>query len=166
MTHFAPRGPLVLVVIATTLLASFTTRKLIRMCQIRGWLPGASVERHRVTDLWHEVRVTRRGITHGYWLSWGAGPVREPGPHRLSLPKQAWSSVRAGDPIEVIRVPFDRCPYTRDDLFVESGQFGVDGFLLSLELAGLFSAATLLWRRRLPPPPPPPPAPGAPLRPA
>lgn len=165
MTHLAHRGPLVLAVLAATLLAAFTIHKLVRMSQIRGWLPGATVEWHRVTDVWHERRVTRRGTSHGYWLAWGAGPVREPGPHRLNLSEQAWSKVRVGDPIEIIRVPFDRTAHTRDGLFAESGQFGVDGFLLSVELTGLFYAATRLRRSRLPPPPPPPPAPGAPSRP-
>ena len=143
MWRFLTRRPLILLVVAA-LLTLVTTHKLFRMCQIKGWLPGASVHQQRVTDLWHEIRETSRGTRHTYWVGWGVGPTQQPGPHRLNLPFAAWSALHTGDLIEIIWLPFDHLPYTRDDIFVQPGQFAFDGVLLVLELTGLIYATRLI----------------------
>ena len=58
---------LVVVIIAILLLIGVTGPKLFRMCQIRGWIPGATIINKTIADKWIQ-HYEGKDI---YWISWG-----------------------------------------------------------------------------------------------
>jgi len=61
--------------------------------------------------------------------------------HRINLTVEKWARLKAGDKIEIISLPGDPDPYTRDDIFVSSGNCVTDLVFLGVELgvAGLMA---------------------------
>lgn len=112
----------------------FTGPKLLRMAQIKGWVPGGQTTTHRITQKWEEMRDGSRGPGSVYWISWTDRSIQEIGDHRLNLELEQWHSLQVGDPIEIVRVPGDQWPHTRDGIFVSPGNFVFDSVLLGVEL--------------------------------
>jgi hypothetical protein len=125
----------------------FTSNKLDRMRQIRGWKPGATIRTQLVHDRWVD------NARAAYWISLTDEDIRVPGDHRLNLPPQVWNRYQAGDPIEVVYLPGDLSPYHREDIYAEDGNFVFDTGLLLVEgcfmLVSVFGAGlTFRWLRR------------------
>lgn len=131
--------------------ALVTGPKLHKMAQIRGWLPGGSIETVVVTDRWHQ-QPGEDGVDHDvYWITWAGADVRRIGTHRLNVTAEQFPALTPGSRLEVIRVPGDRNAYLRDDIFVSIGNFIFDLLLLIGELAlvglGVREFATRRQRR-------------------
>ena len=128
---------------AAALLACLVTiPKLIRMAQIRGWLPGAAVEERVILEKWHETAAEHpRGRTT-YWLLTGEGDIRVPGNHRINLQRDNWEGRNVGDPIAM--VPLDGEVYLRDGIYASDGNFFFDLVLLAAELFVVIRMAALL----------------------
>ncbi len=135
--------PLVIGGVALCVAVLMTGPKLFGMCQIKGWVPGATVRTELITQKWHEMRSEFDEISHVYWIAWGRRPIREVGDHRLNLEPEQWEAVRVGDRVEIIRVPGDSWPHTRDGIFVSPGNFQFDIGLLIAEL--IVAALSLHW---------------------
>lgn len=115
--------------------ASFTANKLHKMRQIRGWEPGAEIQSHTVRDKW-------KNHATGGWIALSEQSVRAPGDHRLYLPTGVWNRYQVGDSIEVVYLPGDPCPYHREDIHADDGNFVFDTALLTFE-CGLVLAAVV-----------------------
>jgi hypothetical protein len=105
----------------------FTLRKLDRMEQIRGWKPGAVVRSEVVRQMAGDPE------DGAYWVAFTDKSVRLPGNHRMNLPPEQWGRLRVGDPVEVVYVPGDPSPYTRDGIYASDGNFAFDRGLLVVE---------------------------------
>jgi len=107
----------------------FTTAKLLKMQQIRGLKPGATVEKYIVRD--KKVH----GSRGSHWILFEDGSIEQPGDHRLNLPPEVWNRYKIGDEIEIVYVPNDSTPYHREGIFAEDGNFMFDRFLQLIEIA-------------------------------
>src|SRR4029453_9853595 len=105
---------------------SYTSGKLHKMRQIRGWKPGAEVRIHTVHDKWSDHHT-------GGWVAFSEKSVRTPGDHRLYLPTEVWKRYEIGDPIEVVFISGDPSPYHREDIYADDGNFIFDNVLLLFE---------------------------------
>jgi hypothetical protein len=112
-----------------------TFPKLYRMCQVKGWIPGGVVRIETITDVWHQTPDEHPKGNHAYWVSWGSRSIRVVGHHRMNLEKEHWARFRVGDQVQLVDIPGDPHPHTRDGIFVSSGNFGFDIVLLLVELA-------------------------------
>jgi hypothetical protein len=139
---------LLVLVIALGLAAAVTVPKLDKMAQIKGWLPGGTVQTRVITGKWHQTPEEDPDGADTYWIALTAGDIRQPGSHRLTLPADQWASLREGDGIEVVYVPGDPQPYRRDGIFVSLGNFLFDVVLLALELGTAGLMGWQLWRLR------------------
>jgi hypothetical protein len=125
-----------------------TGPKVVRMAQIKGWLPGASARVYPITQKWEEVRDDGQGDRRIYWISWTERSVQEVGDHRLNLERAQWDALAVGDSIEIVRVPGDRWPHVRNGIFVQLENFVLDFVLLGIELWLVWTGIRLLRRRR------------------
>jgi len=116
--------------------------RLVRMSQVRGWLPGATIYQETVTRLGHHERLlSRRLPRHAYWVEYGPGYG-----NRATLPWKTWKRLEVGSTIEIIQVPGDSDHHIRGDDFASDRSFVLEGFLLTLELVGVVYCARFLWR--------------------
>jgi hypothetical protein len=127
-----------IVLLFFALLAFYTSTKLIKMCAVKGWIPGARVEPHTITQKMQETG--RYGEV--YWISWTARDIHEVGNHRTNLDPNQWTALKIGDPIDIIYYRSDPSPYVRQDIFVSAGNFAFDSCLLAAES---FAVAAMLW---------------------
>ncbi|HEY0152050.1 MAG TPA: hypothetical protein VGB92_08640 [Longimicrobium sp.] len=127
--------------------ALVTGPKLHKMAQIRGWLPGGTIDTVVVTDRWHQ-RPGEAGTDHDiYWITWDGADVRRVGPHRLNVAAERFPALTMGSRLEVIRVEGDRDAYLRDDIFASNGNFIFDIALLIGEMALVVVGVRGLRRR-------------------
>jgi len=130
----------IVVLILCVVLASITVPKLYTMSAIKGWVPGAKVQIYHVTQKLDNGKV--------YWISWTRDDIRLPGNHKSNIRYERWAKLKIGDPIEIITVGNDPTTYTRDDIFVEPGNFVFDLVLLAGELAGIILVIRGFLRKR------------------
>ncbi|MFN7943584.1 MAG: hypothetical protein U0X73_18470 [Thermoanaerobaculia bacterium] len=111
--------------------------RLYWMGQIRGWIPGATVEKTVVTQKWHQTPDEHPNHINVYWIAWTAKPITESGTHRADLDVDRWSSLEIGSPVEVVRLAGSDQPYLRAGIFDSSGNFLAvgTGFAVALVLA-------------------------------
>lgn len=125
--------------------ASFTSNKLDKMRQIRGWKPGAEVRSQTVHDKWSDHHT-------GGWVALSERSVRTPGDHRLYLPTEVWNRYQIGDPIDVVYLAGDSSPYHREDIYADDGNFIFDNALLLFEggliLLSFLGAGVTFWYLR------------------
>jgi len=125
---------------------TFTSNKLQRMRQIRGWEPGATIRTERVHGKWMDP------YSGACWVSLTHLDVRDPGNHRLNLPERVWSRYGQGDPIQVVYLPGDSTPYHQEDIYADDGNFLFDQALLVVEgglmLVSLLGAGLTFWYLR------------------
>jgi hypothetical protein len=133
-------------------LAVTTVPKLVGMCQLRGWIPGARVERRGIRSMWLQtpyrivypngMEIERQGPC---WVTWTDANVKIRGSHRLGLDRSQCNTLRTGDPIELVWIVGNDSPVTRDTVRGSAGNFALDVVLLGVE-------ATLMawgvWRVR------------------
>jgi hypothetical protein len=105
----------------------FTLRKLDRMEQIRGWKPGATVRNEVVLQ---KASDPEKGV---YWVAFTDENIRVPGHHRMNLPREQWEKLQLGEPLEVVYVPDDLSPHTRDGIYASDANFAFDRGLLMVE---------------------------------
>ncbi|MBL8915962.1 MAG: hypothetical protein JNM17_35010 [Archangium sp.] len=106
----------------------FTSAKLERMKQVRGFIPA---------DDARKVPVLEKAVIDGAnWVRWNdeAG-IDRIGGHRFSLPSDAFQRYQPGDQIEVLFFEDERAPIPRESVFAEDGNFVFDRVLLAIELA-------------------------------
>ena len=115
--------------------AVFTWNKLISMRQIRGFIPGARIEKHI-------IREKRSDAQGSFWVSWSDKSILQVGNHRLNLPEKVWHRYEVGDEIEIVFVRNSKWPYHRDGIFASDGNFMFDYGLLAFEL-GLIAFAAI-----------------------
>ena len=108
------------------------------MCAIKGWIPGARVEHHTITQ---KMQETDRD-DEVYWIAWTSRDIHEIGNHRTNLDRDQWTALKIGDPIDIIFYHSDPSPYVRHDIFVSVGNFAFDLCLLAAES---FGVAAMLW---------------------
>jgi hypothetical protein len=144
-----PRRRYMLILVVATLLAGYTSYKIWMMCQIRGWVPGATTRLEQVTQ--KHISNGRRG--DAYWVSWTDQPIQNPGDHRLNLTREQWQAVDLGDTIEVVYASGSSMPHTRDGIYAENGSFIFDGLLLIAEITTIIVMIVRLFRLRRNPPP-------------
>ena len=140
----------ILLLLASLGMLWVTGSKLHKMRQIKGWADGAEVRAEVVTQTWHQTAAEHPRGRDAYWLAWSdpaRGPdVRTPGGHRTNVTAEVFAATPAGGTLEVVRLPGERFPYTRDGIFVSDGNFVTDGILLGIEaLAALAAVAWLGW---------------------
>ncbi len=147
---------LLLIFIPPLLLGSagiaYTSAKLHKMKQIRGWEPGAEFRSVRVLEKANEPP-TPNGLSASWWVRWSdENSIHVPGRHRLNLPYEVWAQLNLGDPIEITFFPDGSGPYHRDGIFADDGNILFDRSLLAIEWAmvvGSFASAVLLsWALR------------------
>jgi hypothetical protein len=124
--------------------ALFTSNKLERMKQIRGWKPGATVRTEVVRQSYHYPE------SNAYWVELVDDGTGLTSRQRLYLPRETWEGLQAGSTIEVVYLPGDPWPYTRDSVYASEGNFAFDRGLLVVEfgmvaVALLGSAITVCW---------------------
>jgi hypothetical protein len=145
----APPLAILLLAVCAGLLA-ITGQKLYHMSQLRGWIPGRIVETHVITDRWEQVYRPVTGpfgdIRHAYWVSWGTGSIRVPGPDRVDLDPLYWASLKPGDSMQILRLPGDPDAYSLMNPYATDGSFLFDGALLLAELFGIGRACVSLIR--------------------
>jgi len=144
-----PRRRYLLILVVATLLGGYTSYKIWMMCQIRGWVPGATTRVEQVTQ--KHISDGRRG--NAYWVSWADEPIQTPGDHRLNLTREQWQAVDLGENIEVVYATGSSMPHTRDGIYAENGSFIFDGMLLIAEIATVIVMSFRLFRLRKNPPP-------------
>ncbi|MBC8117737.1 MAG: hypothetical protein H7062_25385 [Candidatus Saccharimonas sp.] len=128
---------------------AFTVPKLFKMCQIKGWVPGASATNEVITQKWHQTPEQHPSGRDSYWIAWGITDIKTVGGHRLNVPSERWERLNVGDTIEVVRLPGDRWPYLRDGIFVSAENFIFDFLLLNVELGvAIFMVRALIRSRR------------------
>jgi hypothetical protein len=107
----------------------FTSNKLDRMRQIRGWKPGATVQMKVVTQKYEDPE------NDACWIGFTNESIQRPGPHRVNLEPAVWDQLEIGNPIELIYLPGDPWPYTRNGIYASDGNFTFDYALLFVEIA-------------------------------
>jgi hypothetical protein len=105
----------------------FTLNKLDRMEQIRGWKPGATVQTEVVRQKFQDPQ------NNAYWIAFSDESIRRPGPHRMNVEPEVWERLQLGDALEVVYLPDDSHPYTRDGIYASDGNFAFDRALLVIE---------------------------------
>ena len=137
-----PRRRYLLILVVATLLGGYTSYKIWMMCQIRGWVPGATTRVEQITQ--KHISNGRRG--NAYWVSWTDEPIQNPGDHRLNLTSEQWQAVDLGDTIEVVYATGSSMPHTRDGIYAENGSFIFDGLLLAAEITTIILMIVRLFR--------------------
>src|SRR4051812_49052852 len=132
--------------------AAATVPKLVGMCQLRGWIPGARAERREIRSMWLQtpyrvvypngMEIERRGPC---WVTWTDANVKIRGPHRLDLDRSQCNMRRIGDPIEPVWIIGTDLPVTRDSVWASAGNFAFDLILLGVEATLMAWGA---WRVR------------------
>lgn len=146
-------------IVAFAWLTWFTSTKLIKMCQIRGFISGPAPVSKTVTAKTAEPGRSEPGLRSAtHWIAWDGADIQVPSRNRINLPKDVWETYALGDRIEILYFPGDSWPYHRKDIFAENGTFVFDAVLLSLWLAGLITLVAFQIRhfrrkRRKTPPP-------------
>lgn len=130
-------------VISLVLALGVTIPKLYKMCQIKGWLPGASATQETITQKWHQAAAENPLSRDSYWIAWSAEDIHKVGDHRTNVMPEDWVRLYVGDQIEIVRLSGDRSPYLRDDIFVSAGNFAFDGIFLAAQIG---VALTMLMR--------------------
>lgn len=111
----------------------FTSSKLVKMAQIRGFIAGPSPQSKTITN--KAILDGRHGDSN--WVAWDFANIRVPGRNRVNLPRDVWDRLSVGDKIAVYYFPGDRWPYTREDIFASDENFVFDAVLLSMWLLGI-----------------------------
>jgi hypothetical protein len=106
-----------------------TGPKLYRMCQIRGFLPGASTQVEVITDKWHQTPDQHYDGFNAYWVAWSNKDIYSIGNHRINLRKEIWEGYEIGDSITIVHVPGSKWVYTPDGIYASNGNFLFDGVL-------------------------------------
>ena len=83
-------------VIALGLAIFATIPKLYKMCQIRGWLPGATVVTETVSQKWHETPEAHNRYREVYWISWSDVDIQRIGTHRTNVTADRWNALNVG----------------------------------------------------------------------
>ena len=125
-----------------------TIPKLYKMCQIKGWLPGAPATQETITQKWNETPAEHPRGRDTYWIAWSDDDIRKVGDHRVNVPPDYWNNIDVGDQIDVVRLSGDRWPYLRDGIFVSAGNFVFDGILLATEIGVAIAMIIGLIRNR------------------
>jgi hypothetical protein len=133
-------------IVALCLALGVTGPKLYKMTQIRGWLPGASVQQRPITEKWHQTPEEHPDAQDTYWVAFTEDDIRKVGNHRLNVEPEKWASLSEGDSVEVVYVSGSPKPYLRDGIFVSWGNFVFDLLLLGLEVGVVAIMAMQLWR--------------------
>jgi hypothetical protein len=123
-----------------------TGPKLYKMTQIKGWLPGASVQQRPVTEKWHQTPDDHPNAQDTYWVAFTEDDIRKVGHHRLNVEPEKWESLSEGDSVDVVYVSGSPEPYLRDGIFVSWGNFVFDLVLLGLEV-GVVGVMAVQLRR-------------------
>ena len=144
-----PRRRYLLILVVAALLGSYTSYKIWMMCQIRGWVPGATTRVEQVTQ--KHISAGRGG--NAYWVSWTDEPIQNPGNHRLNLTSEQWHAVDLGESIEVVYATGSSTPNTRDGIYADNGNFIFDGLLLIAEITTIIAMIVRLFILRKNPPP-------------
>lgn len=151
------KGILFVAVAIVTL--AYTGPTVVRLLQIRGWVPGGVKETVTLTQKWLEPggKEASSPLQH-YWVAWTAQDIREPGHHRLELPASVWDRLEVGAPVEITRVAGEPAPHSPLGLTATDEAIGLHAIFLTAELVFLVAFAWLTarsWRRQrqLPPPP-------------
>jgi hypothetical protein len=106
----------------------FTLNKLEKMEQIRGWKPGETVRKE-------VIRQKHKDPNDGTcWVAFTDESIHRAGPHRINLQPEAWNRLQVGDPIDIVYLPGNPSPYTRDGIFANDGNFEFDRALLVVEI--------------------------------
>ena len=139
-----------ILVIALGMAFGVTIPKLYKMCQIKGWLPGANATNEIITQKWNQTPAEHPSGRDTYWIAWTDDDIRKVGEHRVNVPPEHWNHLNLGDQIEVVRLSGDGWAYLRDDIFVSVGNFAFDGILLVAEIGVAFAMLVGLNRNRNP----------------
>lgn len=142
---------IIIVIFAVLLAFGVTGPKVIKMCQIKGWIDGAKVERVTITQKWNQTPDIHPSGRNSFWVSWTGKSIKQIGNHRISVTKEKWNMMKLGDKLEIIHVKGDKHPYLRDGIFVDPGNFIFDIVLLIAELglAIYFSVALIRDRKKV-----------------
>ncbi len=132
-------------IISLGLAVGITGPKLYKMAQIRGWIPGAILTEKVILEKLHETRRQRRRDPNTYWLRIDDVKIEYPGNHRINLTPEMWEDLSIGDNLEVVQLSKEGNYYLRNGIFVSTGNFIFDFFLLSIEI----SVALLMMKRLL-----------------
>ncbi|MFV0289749.1 MAG: hypothetical protein ACK5IJ_02460 [Mangrovibacterium sp.] len=141
-----------IIIIAIALfLLGITAPKLLKMCQIRGWIAGANAEFEVITA--RKVQEVERGglLQPVFWISWGETSIDVKGNHRINLEQAAWERIQLGDSIEVMTFPQTGETYLQNGIFASNGNLLFDLILFLIELGGasyFTFAAFQEYRRR------------------
>ena len=128
-------------------MAGGTIPKIYRMCQIKGWCPGATATKESITQKWHQTPAENPLGLNTYLITWSDDDIRGLGVPCLSVPPDDWNVLNVGDDIEVIRLPDGR-PYLRNDARVSAVNFAYNGTLLALEVGVAVTMAVGVIRKR------------------
>jgi hypothetical protein len=135
-------------------LTCFTSNKLIKMAQIRGFIRGPVPVAKVITS----KAVLTGDYGNAYWIAWDNADIHAPSRARTNLSPGTWQALSIGDHIEVLYFSGDQWPYLRQDIFADNGNFAFDGLLLTVWLAGIVVLVAPVVRRfrrdrdHLPPP--------------
>lgn len=138
------------IVITVLLLVALgvTGPKLIKMCQIKGWLPGAEAVEVTISQKWNQTPDIHPSGRNTYWISWTERDIKQVGEHRTNVTKEKWDDMNIGDKIELLYIKGGSEPFLRDDIFVEPGSFVIDLILLTIEVGGAVILICQLIRNR------------------
>lgn len=129
--------PIIVVLLISGFLFVFTGQKLYKMAMIRGFIPGAKVEKRIITQKWNQYVRQRKLSRNAYWISWTDKSIEEVGNHRVNIHYDDWQKLSVGDSIDLVFIPGDNRPFTKNDIFADNGNFIFDSILLIIELTGL-----------------------------
>lgn len=141
---------IIIVIICGLLAVGVTGPKLYKMCQIKGWVPGAEIETVIITQKWNQTPDIHPSGRNTFWISWTEKDIKQIGNHRTNVFEDRWNEISIGDSIEVIHVIGDRSPYLRDDIFVTAENFLFDIALLIGELSmAIYFSIQIFNRKRI-----------------
>lgn len=129
--------PVIVVLLISGFLFIFTGQKLYKMAMIRGFIPGAKVEKRIITQKWNQYVRQRRLSRNVYWISWTDKSIQEVGNHRLNMRYDDWQKLSEGDAIDLVFIPGDNRAFMKNDIFADNGNFIFDLILLIIELTAL-----------------------------
>ncbi len=138
----------IILVVSLGLAFGVTAPKLYKMSQIRGWVPGATSRQETITQKWHQTSAEHPRGRDTYWIAWSDVEIRTVGDHRLNVEGDMWDGFEVGDQIDVVRLPGDRWPYTRDGIFASAGNIAFDCILLLAEIGVAVTMVIGLFRDR------------------
>ncbi len=140
------KNNILLAILALSLLY-ITAPKLVKMCQIRGWIPGAQLSLETISNKWNQESIRNNSNQHTFWISWGEESIQEKGNHRINLEQEAWEQLNTGDSIEIVRFPSNPDEvYLRQGIFANNSNFLFDLTLLILELGMLVKSGISIYR--------------------